>query len=127
MSAPALGRPRAIAAAALVGFACKAAELTAVRIQAPHFGDSAYVWTNVIGVILAALALGAYLGGRLAGRTDAAQWLVRLLGAAGVLVVAAALLAGARVPRRHDAALCATHAAARRLFADARLPPVRQR
>lgn len=94
MNAPALGRPRAIAAAALVGFACMAAELTAVRIQAPHFGDSAYVWTNVIGVILAALALGAYLGGRLAGRTDAAQWLVRLLGAAGVLVVAAALLAG---------------------------------
>ncbi|MBL8755045.1 MAG: fused MFS/spermidine synthase, partial [Planctomycetes bacterium] len=58
---------RAAAVAALAGFACMAAELTAVRVLAPHFGDSAYVWTNVIGVILAALALGAWLGGRLAG------------------------------------------------------------
>lgn len=43
-----------------------ALELTAVRLLAPHFGDSAYVWTNVIGVILVGLALGAWLGGRLA-------------------------------------------------------------
>lgn len=43
-----------------------AAELTAVRLLAPRFGDSAYVWTNVIGVILAALAIGAWCGGRLA-------------------------------------------------------------
>lgn len=94
MSASALARPRAIGAAALAGFACMAAELTAVRIQAPHFGDSAYVWTNVIGVILAALAGGAWLGGRLSGREDAPQWLVRLLGAAGILLAAAAFLAG---------------------------------
>lgn len=55
---------REVAAAGLAGFACMAAELTAVRLLAPHFGDSAYVWTNVIGVILAALAAGAWLGGR---------------------------------------------------------------
>jgi len=50
--------------AGLAGFACMAAELTAVRLLAPHFGDSSYVWTNVIGVILGALALGAVHGGR---------------------------------------------------------------
>lgn len=50
--------------AGLAGFACMAAELTAVRLLAPHFGDSSYVWTNVIGVILGALALGAVYGGR---------------------------------------------------------------
>lgn len=50
--------------AALAGFACMSAELTAVRLLAPHFGDSAYVWTNVIGVILGALAVGAVYGGR---------------------------------------------------------------
>jgi len=53
--------------AGLAGFSCMAAELTAVRLLAPHFGDSAYVWTNVIGVILGALALGAVYGGRRAG------------------------------------------------------------
>jgi hypothetical protein len=56
------------AVAFLAGFGCMAAELTAVRLLAPHFGDSAYVWTNVIGVILAALAVGAWLGGRAASR-----------------------------------------------------------
>ena len=47
------GLPRALAASGLAGFACMAGELTAVRVLAPHFGDSASVWTNVIGVILA--------------------------------------------------------------------------
>jgi spermidine synthase len=39
-----------------------------VRLLAPHFGDSAYVWTDVIGVILVALAAGAWCGGLLADR-----------------------------------------------------------
>jgi len=89
-----LGVPRAAAAAALAGFSCMAAELTAVRVQAPHFGDSAYVWTNVIGVILGALALGAWLGGRLAGRPDAGRWPVRLLVPAAVLLAAVPFVAG---------------------------------
>jgi len=43
-------------------------ELTASRIAAPYIGLTIYVWTSVIGVILAALALGYLLGGRLADR-----------------------------------------------------------
>jgi spermidine synthase len=74
--------------------ACMAAELTAVRVQAPHFGDSAYVWTNVIGVILAALAVGAWLGGRLSGRESAGIWLVGLLATAGGLLGLAPFVAG---------------------------------
>jgi hypothetical protein len=85
--------PRANAAAALVGFGCMAGELTAVRVLAPHFGDSAYVWTNVIGVILASLAGGAWLGGRLAGRADAQRWPGRLLLTAGLAFAAVPLLA----------------------------------
>ncbi|MBM4061760.1 MAG: hypothetical protein FJ265_11800 [Planctomycetes bacterium] len=81
-------------AAALGGFACMAAELTAVRLLAPHFGDSAYVWTNVIGVILAALAGGAWLGGRLAGRPDAGRCLTGLLAAAGGLLALAPFVSG---------------------------------
>lgn len=89
-----LGPARGIAAALLTGFSCMAAELTAVRLLAPHFGDSAYVWTNVIGVILAAMALGAALGGRLAGRDDAASWPLRLLLLAGGFLLVAPFLAG---------------------------------
>jgi len=85
---------RGIAAAALTGFGVMAAELTAVRLLAPHFGDSAYVWTNVIGIILAALAAGAWFGGRLAARTEAVQWLWRLLVAAGAWLALAPFVAG---------------------------------
>ena len=70
---------RAVIAAGATGFGVMAAELTAVRLLAPHFGDSAYVWTNVIGVILAAMALGATLGGRLSARPSADAWPFRLL------------------------------------------------
>jgi len=70
-----------------------AAELTAVRLQAPWFGDSAYVWTNVIGVILAALAAGATLGGILAGRGDPTRHVLRLGIGAGLLLAASPWLA----------------------------------
>src|SRR5512146_168371 len=41
-------------------------ELVAGRIIAPHVGSSLYTWTGVIGVVLAGISLGNYLGGRLA-------------------------------------------------------------
>src|SRR5690606_31460313 len=78
--------PRAAAVAFLLGFAMMALELTAVRLLAPYFGDSAYVWTNVIGVMLVALAAGAWLGGATAGRPDAQRWL-------GIALLCAAVLA----------------------------------
>lgn len=79
--------------AGLAGFSLMAAELTAVRLQAPWFGDSAYVWTNVIGVILAALAGGAALGGILAGRDAPARTLYRALLGAGALLAILPFLA----------------------------------
>jgi spermidine synthase len=82
----------AVLTAAATGFGVMAAELTAVRLLAPHFGDSAYVWTNVIGVILAAMALGAMLGGRLSARSNAQTWPMRLLLSAGILLLLAPYL-----------------------------------
>lgn len=51
-------------------------ELVAGRIIAPSVGVSLYTWTSVIGVILAGISLGNYLGGRLADRWAS----LRLLG-----------------------------------------------
>ncbi len=45
-----------------------ALEIVASRIVAPFFGNSVYVWGSLIGVFLAALSLGYYLGGRIATR-----------------------------------------------------------
>jgi MFS family permease len=41
-------------------------ELVAGRILAPTVGVSLYTWTAVIGVVLAGLSLGSWLGGKLA-------------------------------------------------------------
>lgn len=52
----------------ITGMAVTAVELTASRLLAPYFGASLFVWTNIIGVVLLALAIGYYIGGRLADR-----------------------------------------------------------
>jgi spermidine synthase len=43
-------------------------ELVAGRILAPYVGVSLYTWTSIIGVVLAGISLGNYVGGRLADR-----------------------------------------------------------
>jgi spermidine synthase len=43
-------------------------ELVAGRILAPYVGVSLYTWTSIIGVVLAGISLGNYLGGKLADR-----------------------------------------------------------
>lgn len=68
----------------LAGAGTMTVELAAVRLLAPWFGTSSRVWTNVIGVVLLALALGYLIGARLS-RSGCAS---RRLGT--VLVLAAA-------------------------------------
>lgn len=43
-------------------------ELVAGRIVAPYVGVSLYTWTSIIGIVLAGISLGNYIGGRLADR-----------------------------------------------------------
>lgn len=45
-------------------------ELTASRLVAKTVGSSLYTWTSVIGVVLAGITLGNFLGGWLADRFD---------------------------------------------------------
>lgn len=70
------------------GFAVLAIEIAGARLMAPVYGLSVVPWTAVIGVILAALAVGSHLGGRLAdaGRVPLSSVLV-VAGATGALPV----------------------------------------
>lgn len=55
---------------ALNAAAAMVVEIVAGRLMAPYFGMSLYTWTTVIGVVLAGLTLGHWIGGRLAEKVD---------------------------------------------------------
>jgi MFS family permease len=74
-------------AAFLSGFAILALEVLGVHLASAWFGASAMIWTNQIGVVLAALAVGGWLGGRAAhGHGDPSRLAGRLLAGAGFLL-----------------------------------------
>src|SRR5207247_7914181 len=70
------------------GAASLGAEIAAARLLAPDFGASTIIWANTIGVVLVALSVGYWLGGRVADRRPRLQPLCRLaLTAAALLAV----------------------------------------
>jgi len=71
----------------VVGTGSLGAEIAAVRLLAPYFGASTVVWANTIGVVLVALSVGYWLGGRWADRNPTMRGLCQ------VALAAAALLA----------------------------------
>jgi spermidine synthase len=75
-----------VGAAAISGCGVMVLEMAAVRAVAPYLGASTYTWTNVIGVMLAALAVGYFFGGRLADRVPKAWALFALLVTGGLLM-----------------------------------------
>jgi tetratricopeptide (TPR) repeat protein/predicted membrane-bound spermidine synthase len=65
-------------------------ELVAGRLTARYLGSSLYTWTSVIGVVLAGITIGNYLGGRIADKFPAGKALSALFAissAACVMVV----------------------------------------
>jgi len=92
--------PLPVLVAALVGGAgTMTVELAAVRLLAPWYGTSLSVWTNVIAVVLLALALGYALGGRLSARGRPLLRMSFSLGLAAVWTAILPFLAGALAPR----------------------------
>lgn len=97
----------------LSGALVMALEMVGARVLAPHVGTSAIVWTSMIGVVLAFLALGAWAGGRYADRHLSRRGLSLALALAGASTAASALLhasigqAAQAIGNLHAAAVCA--------------------
>jgi spermidine synthase len=82
-SSLAIGVAVFIAGAVLLGL-----EIASSRVLAPLFGNSLYVWGSLIGIVLAGLSTGYWLGGIVADRYPTPRLLVGLLGAGALLVLA---------------------------------------
>ncbi|MFC1916283.1 fused MFS/spermidine synthase [Chloroflexota bacterium] len=62
-------------------------EIVAARILAPSIGVSLYTWTSIIGVVLAGISIGNYLGGRLADRFPSPTTLGLILLGSGIFTL----------------------------------------
>ena len=71
----------------IAGYLIMSLELLGFRLLAPYFGNSIYVWGTLIGLILAALAGGYYLGGWLADKKAALSLILKLYLAAGIFLL----------------------------------------
>jgi len=67
-------------------------EIIGSRVLSPFLGASTYVWTSLIGVILASLSLGYWLGGRLADRKPDLKILASVIFIAGGLISVTVLI-----------------------------------
>lgn len=63
---PRLASPSLGLVVTVSGISTLGAEIATARLLAPAFGSSTVIWANTIAIVLVALALGSWLGGRLA-------------------------------------------------------------
>jgi predicted membrane-bound spermidine synthase len=70
----------------ITGAAVLIIEVGAMRLLAPYYGSSLTVVSSVLSVILLALSLGYYIGGRLADRYPLPTLLATIIGTAGILL-----------------------------------------
>ena len=82
----------------ITGAAVLAVEVTALRILAPYYGNTIFTASSVIGVILAALSIGYYIGGQLADKYPSARWFFGIILTSGVSILLLQLLSAVLLP-----------------------------
>ncbi len=76
----------------LTGAGVLVIEVVAARILSPYFGNTIYTYSSVISVILAALSIGYYLGGKLSDQKATLKIFFGLIALSGILVLVFHLL-----------------------------------
>lgn len=62
-------------------------ELAAARLATEYLGHTIYTWTSLLGIVLAGIMLGNYLGGRLSDRVEPDVLLPRFFAASAILAL----------------------------------------
>lgn len=68
-------------------------EMSGSRVVAPYMGTSLIVWTSLIGIIMASLSLGYWLGGVVSDKRPYPKLLARIIGLAALSTTVMALAA----------------------------------
>jgi spermidine synthase len=85
---------RVLSVASFICGACvMVLEMAGSRVVAPYMGTSLVVWTSLIGIIMASLTLGYWLGGAVADRKPEMSLLSSVILAAGIATALVALAA----------------------------------
>ena len=71
----------------IAGAAVLSLEILGSRLLSPHFGSSLFVWGSLIGVVLTALSVGYYYGGRISDRSASRFTFSLMIFAAGVYIL----------------------------------------
>jgi len=80
------------------GAATMVVEIAGARLISPYLGNTIYTWASAIGFVLAALAIGYYVGGRLADFYQDRKHFSTILLAAGICTALIPLLGNILVP-----------------------------
>ena len=67
-------------------------EVVALRVLSPHYGNTIFTVSSVISVILAALSIGYYAGGKFADRYPSLRWFFGIILVSGLAIIALHLL-----------------------------------
>ena len=82
------------ACAFLLGSALMAFEIIVARMLTPHFGGDLYTWAAVISVVLFAMMVGYFIGGRLVDWRPSLHWAAAAAALAGLWLLTFDLYAG---------------------------------
>lgn len=76
-----------LASVFVTGAAVLIVEIVAIRIFAPHYGNTIYTTSSVIGTVLAALSLGYYMGGLLSDKYPNYSFFYGIISVSGLSII----------------------------------------
>ncbi len=83
---------------AISGACAMIVEVTGTRVIAPYLGNTIFTWASVIGLVLGALSIGYYFGGRIADKYNEKTHLTKILLYAAMATISVPILGKILLP-----------------------------